>query len=133
MTHDCSHFMVLNVNKISDHCKNALDKYVNEEQPIYICLKETNKHLDIDAFTNHNTKRLKKNWGAAILMRQNFPHTRLTELESSEIHSIFLDIVNRGHKVLISTAYIPVIASTNANLVRTTRFCFELQTTMEPC
>ena len=40
-------------------------------------------------------------------MRQNLRYTRLTELESSKSDSMFLSTVNRGHKVLISTAYIP--------------------------
>ena len=107
MRRDYCRFLVLNINGISDHCKNALDKYVNEQQPICMCLNETNKHLDIDAFTNYNTESSKKYRGVAILMRQNLRYTRLTELESSEIHSIFLVTIIRGHKVLISTAYIP--------------------------
>ena len=107
MRRDYCPFLVLNINGISDHCKNASDKYVNEQQPICICLNETNKHLDIDAFTNYNTESSNKYRGVAILMKQNLRYTRLTELESSEIDSIFLVTIIRGHKVLISTAYIP--------------------------
>ena len=107
MARDYCRFLVLNINGISDHCKNALDKYVNEQQRICICLNETNKHLDIDAFTNYNTESSKKFRSVAKLKRQNLRYTRLTKLESSEIDSIFLATIIRGHKVLISTAYIP--------------------------
>ena len=107
MTRDISRFLTLNVNGISDHCKNALDKYVNELQPMSMRLNETNKHLDIDAFTNYITESSMKYRGVAILMGQNLRFTRLIELESSEIESIFLATVICGHKILISTAYIP--------------------------
>ena len=107
MARDYCRFLVLNINGISDHCKNALNKYVNEQQPICMCLNETNKQLDIDAFTNYNTESSKKFRSVAKLKRQNLHYTRLTELEFSEIDCIFLATIIRGHKVLISTAYIP--------------------------
>ena len=40
-------------------------------------------------------------------MRQNLRYTRSAEVESSKIDSIFLTTIIRGHKVSISTAYIP--------------------------
>ena len=107
MRRDYCRFFVLNINGISDHCKNAFDKYVKEQQPICMCLNETNKHLDIDAFTNYNTESSNKYRGVAIIMKQSLRYTRLTELESSKIDSIFLVTIIRGHTVLISTSYIP--------------------------
>ena len=105
MTRECCRFFVLNVNGIRDHCKNVLDECVNEQEPICKCLSETNKHLEIDAFANSNSESTNKHRGVAILMRQNRRYN--TEIESSEIYSTFLTTIIRGHKVLISTAYIP--------------------------
>ena len=82
-----------------------MHKYVNEQQSICMCPNETNTHIDIDAFTNYYTESSIKYRSVAILMRQNLRYTRLTELEFSEIHSIFLAKIIRGHKLVISTDY----------------------------
>ena len=107
MTRHYCRFLVLNINGISDHCKNASVKYVNEQQPICISLNKKSKHLDLEAFTNNNRESSKKYRGVEIIMRQNLRYTRLTELESNKIDSTYLATIIPGHKVLISTAYIP--------------------------
>ena len=45
MKHKPATFVQLNICGISDHSKTALEKFLDEKRPFFVCLNETKKNI----------------------------------------------------------------------------------------
>ena len=101
-------FLQINFCGLSEHSKIALNHYVHEKNPDVVFLNETKANLLRHFLNNYNAISEHKHGlgGVAILLKEEIPYARLSELEENSVDNIVITIVSNGLKLVVSTAYV---------------------------
>ena len=108
MKHRTSTFVQLNICSISEHSKTALEKFLDEKHPYFVCLIETKDVLSSDFFNNFHTEASQtgNSGGVALPVNQWILYTRINDLECTDLDSVWIFGLLGKLKLLIATAYI---------------------------
>ena len=108
MKHKTANFVQLNICAISEHSKTALEKFLDEKRPYFVCLNETKTFLKSDFFNNFHTEASQtgKSGGVALLVNQEILYTRINDLECPDLDSVCILGSLVKLKLLIASAYI---------------------------
>ena len=101
-------FMQINICGLSEHSKMALNQYVHMKIPEVVFLNETKVNLSRHFLNNYNAISEHKHGlvRVAVLLKEQSPYARLSEIERNPVDNLVLTILSNGLKLVVSTAYV---------------------------
>ena len=101
-------FLQINFCGLSEHSKIALNHSVHQKNPDVVFLNETKANLPRHFLNNYNAISEHNHGleGEAILLREEIPYARLSEIEENSVDNIALTILSNGLKLVVQTAYV---------------------------
>ena len=90
MKHKTATFVQLKICGISEHGKTALEIFLVEKHPLFVCLNETISSLSSEFFKNVHTETYQtgNSGGVALSDNQEILFTRINELECPHLDSV---------------------------------------------
>ena len=100
-------FLELKISGLSDHCKVALNKYLDVSKPSLCFLNETRTFVERDAFDHYIAECSHDDRGVAFLLLESVSCNRIVELEILEDDGVLITVLIKDFKRLAILAYIP--------------------------
>ena len=100
-------FLELNINGLSDHCKVALNKYLDDTKLSFCFLNETRTFVERDAFDNNIAECSHEDRGVVFLLLESISYNGIVELEILEDDRVLITVLIKDVKMLATLAYIP--------------------------
>ena len=98
-------FMQMNICGLSEHSKIASNHFLHEKDVVFLNETKASLHrnfLNLNAISEHKHDL----GGVAMLLKEEMPYARLSELEENSVDNIALSIMSNGLQFVVSTAFV---------------------------